>query len=67
MESNPDLAIVDSISLGDSMEPYRVWVAKGDPKGLLDDINASIAKMTEEDALVDFIDKANELSSQAMA
>ncbi|MBS6349793.1 MAG: transporter substrate-binding domain-containing protein [Oscillospiraceae bacterium] len=67
VESNPDLAIVDSISLGDSMEPYRVWVAKGDPKGLLDDINASIAKMTEEDALVDFIDKANELSSQAMA
>ena len=67
VESNPDLAIVDSISLGDSMEPYRVWVAKGDPKGLLDDINASIAKMTQEDALVDFIDKANELSSQAMA
>ncbi len=66
VESNPDLAIVESISLGDSMEPYRVWVAKGDPKGLLDDINASIAAMTENDSLVDFIDKANELSSQAM-
>lgn len=66
VESNPDLAIVESISLGDSMEPYRVWVAKGDPKGLLDDINASIATMTENDSLVDFIDKANELSSQAM-
>lgn len=67
VESNPDLAIVESISLGDSMEPYRVWVAKGDPKGLLDDINASIAAMTENDSLVDFIDKANELSSQAMS
>lgn len=66
VESNPDLAIVESISLGDSMEPYRVWVAKGDPKGLLDDINASIATMTENDSLVDFIDRANELSSQAM-
>lgn len=66
VESNPDLAIVESISLGDSMEPYRIWVAKGDPKGLLDDINASIATMTENDSLVDFIDKANELSSQAM-
>lgn len=67
VESNPELGIVESISLGDSMEPYRVWVAKGDPKGLLDDINASIAAMTENDSLVDFIDKANELSSQAMS
>ena len=43
--SNDELAIVESIDLGEAAEPYRVWVAKGDPKGLLPSINETIAKV----------------------
>ena len=64
--SNDELAIVESIDLGEAAEPYRVWVAKGDPKGLLPSINETIAKVTAEGgAMTDFIEQANDLVSQA--
>ena len=64
--SNDELAIVESIDLGEAAEPYRVWVAKGDPKGLLSYINETIAKVTAEGgAMTDFIEQANDLVSQA--
>ena len=64
--SNDELAIVESIDLGEAAEPYRVWVAKGDPKGLLPSINETIANVTAEGgAMTDFIEQANDLVSQA--
>lgn len=43
-----------------------MWVAKGDPKGLLPSINETIAKVTAEGgAMTDFIEQANDLVSQA--
>lgn len=65
LEANSDLAAVD-IDMGDAAEPYRVWVAKGDPKGLLPAINATIAKITTDGSMTTFIEEANELSSQAL-
>ena len=59
--SNDELAIVESIDLGEAAEPYRVWVAKGDPKGLLPSINETIATVTAEGgAMTDFIEQAND-------
>ena len=64
--SNDELAIVESIDLGEAAEPYRVWVAKGDPKGLLPSINETIATVTAEGgAMTDFIEQANDLVSPA--
>ena len=64
--SNDELAIVESIDLGEAAEPYRVWVAKGDPKGLLPSINETIATVTAEGgAMTDFIEQANDLVSEA--
>ena len=64
--SNDELAIVESIDLGEAAEPYRVWVAKGDPKGLLPSINETIAKVLSDGTMDGFIEKADELSSQAL-
>ncbi len=64
--SNDELAIVESIDLGEAAEPYRVWVAKGDPKGLLPSINETIAKVTAAGgASPSFLEQANERVSQA--
>lgn len=64
--SNDELAIVESIDLGEAAEPYRVWVAKGDPKGLLPSINETIAAVTAEGgSMTDFIEQANDLVSEA--
>lgn len=64
--SNDALAIVESIDLGEAAEPYRVWVAKGDPKGLLPSINETIAAVTAEGgSMTDFIEQANDLVSEA--
>ena len=64
VETNDDLAILD-ISLGEAAEPYRVWVAKGDPKGLMDSINETIASLDEE-TMAAIVEEANTLSSQAI-
>lgn len=66
VEANPDLAIVEAIDMGEAAEPYRVWVAKDDPKGLLPSINETIARVTTDGTMTTYIEEANELSSQAM-
>ena len=64
LDINKDLAACD-IDMGEAAEPYRVWVAKGDPKGLLPQINETIAKVTEDGTMTQWIEQANELSAQA--
>ncbi len=64
-ESNPELAIVEGIELGSVGLPC-VWVADGDPKGLMDSINKTIADLKADDSFKTFMEEANELSSQAM-
>lgn len=65
LASNSDLAAVD-IDMSSYVEPYRVWIAKGDPKGLLPSINETIAKVLSDGTMDGFIEKADELSSQAL-
>ena len=65
-EANPDLVIADaSAELGEPA-PYCVAVQKGDPKGLLDGINAAIAKMTAENKIETFIADADSLADVAV-
>ena len=65
-EANPDLVIADaSAELGEPA-PYCVAVQKGDPKGLLDGINAAIAKMTAENKIETFIADADALADVAV-
>jgi len=63
-ETNDQVVILD-ISLGEAAEPYRAWVAKGDPKGLMSSINATIGSLTDED-MAAIVEEANTLSSQAI-
>ncbi len=65
LEANKDLAAVD-IDMGEAAEPYRVWVQKDDPKGLLPHINETIKKVTSDGTMTSYIEEANELSSQAL-
>ena len=65
LASNPDLAAVD-IDMSGYVEPYRVWVAKGDPNNLLPSINETIAKVLEDGTMDAFIAEADELSAQAL-
>ena len=65
-EANPDLVIADaSAELGEPA-PYCVAVQKGDPKGLLDGINAAIAKMTAENKIETFLADADSLADVAV-
>lgn len=63
-ESNGDLVVAD-VSLGDAY-PYCVAVQKGDPKGLLNQINATIAELLEANQIQAFSEAADELSDQAI-
>ena len=66
VENNKNLAIADaSGELGEAL-PYCVAVAKGDPKGLLDGINAAIAEMTAANKLDEFIAAADALADVAV-
>ena len=65
VKTNPDLAIVEAVPLGEAL-PYCVWVAKDDPKGLLPSINATIAKVLADGSMDTFIADANALSDQAI-
>ena len=65
--SNPDLVIAAASSELGEAAPYCVAVAKGDPQGLLDSINAAIAKMTQENKLETFIADADALADVAVA
>lgn len=65
LAANKDLAAVD-IDMGDDPEPFRVWVAKGDPKGLLPSINETIKKISSDGTMTEWIEQANELSQDAV-
>lgn len=60
------LSVLENVVKWDDVEPYRVLVQKGDPKGLLPGINAAIAKMTSENKMEEFIAAADELSGKAV-
>ena len=63
-EANADLVVAE-ISLGDAY-PYSVAVKEGDPKGLLESINKSIAKMLADGSMEMFISDANAMSVAAL-
>ena len=62
-----DLAIADASAELGAAAPYCVAVAKGDPKGLLPEINAAIAKMLEEKAMDAFVEEANAINDAGNA
>ena len=63
-KSNSDLVVAD-VSLGEAF-PYCVAVQKGDPKGLLPSINATIAKLVADGKIEQYIADAEALSDQAI-
>ena len=63
--SNPDLVVAAASSELGEAAPYCIAVQKGDPKGLLDGINAAIAKMTSENKIETFIADADSLADVA--
>lgn len=64
--SNGELAVVEAVALGEAL-PYCVWVAKGDPKGLLEDINKTIAKVLADGSMDSYIAEADRLSGEALS
>ena len=66
-ESNPDLVVAEASSELGEAAPYCVAVAKGDPKGLLPEINAAIAKMSSENAMEGIIEAANSIVDSGIA
>ena len=65
-DSNPDLVIAEASSELGEAAPYCIAVQKGDPKGLLEGINAAIAKMTAENKIETFIADADSLADVAV-
>ena len=65
-DANPDLVIAEASSELGQAAPYCVAVQKGDPKGLLDGINAAIAKMNAENKVETFIADADALADVAV-
>ena len=65
--ANPELVVAAASSELGAAAPYCIAVAKGDPKGLLPDINAAIAKLTAENKIETFIADADKLSGVAVA
>jgi polar amino acid transport system substrate-binding protein len=65
--ANPELVVAAASSELGAVAPYCIAVAKGDPKGLLPDINAAIAKLTAENKIEAFIADADKLSGVAVA
>lgn len=64
--ANDKLAVVEAVSLGESAEPYRVWVQKNDPKGLLEDINATIQDVVNGNKIGTWYELADELGSKSL-
>ncbi len=62
--ANDDLAVA-AVSLGEAA-PSRVLVKKGDPNGVLDSINETIASLNESGKMDELVETAKELSSQAL-
>ena len=65
-KSNPDLKVASASDELGAAEPYCVAVQKGDPKGLLPSINATIAKLIAEGKIEQYIADAEALSDQAI-
>ena len=65
-DANPELVIAEASSELGEAAPYCIAVAKGDPKGLLDGINAAIAKMTAENKIETFLADADSLADVAV-
>ena len=65
-DTDDSLVVLENVVDWGETEPYRVLVQKGDPKGLLDGINAAIAKMTAENKIETFIADADALASVAV-
>lgn len=64
-ENNPDLVICEAVSLGEAY-PYRVAVKEGDPKGLLESINKTLAQITADGTMDTYIAEANAKSEYAL-
>jgi len=62
--SNEDL-VVSEVSLG-AAAPYCVAVEKGDPDALLDGINKTIAAVTTDGSIENWISKADALAAEAV-
>ena len=65
-DANSDLVIAEASAELGQAAPYCIAVQKGDPKGLLDGINAAIAKMTAENKIETFIADADSLADVAV-
>jgi polar amino acid transport system substrate-binding protein len=63
--TNPDLVICKAVSLGEAY-PYRVAVKEGDPKGLLESINKTLAKITQDGTIDQYIEDADAKSANAL-
>lgn len=63
-QTNDELVIAD-ISLGEAA-PYVVAVQKGDPKGLLDSFNKTIAAAVSDGSIEKWIEEADAISDQAI-
>ena len=63
-ESNADLVVCE-VALGEAL-PYRVAVKEGDPKGLLESINKTLAKITKDGTIDAFIADADAKSASAL-
>lgn len=62
--SNSELVVAD-VALGEAL-PFCVAVQKGDPKGLLESINKSIADALSQGLVDQWVAEADELSSKAL-
>ena len=65
-DANSDLVIAEASAELGQAAPYCIAVQKGDPKGLLDGINAAIAKMTAENKIETVIADADSLADVAV-
>lgn len=64
-DSNPDLVVCEAVSLGEAY-PYRVAVKEGDPKGLLESINKTLAQITTDGTMDKYIAEADTNSKNAL-
>ena len=64
--SNTDLVVCEAVALGEAAEPYRVAVKEGDPQGLLESINKTIAQITSDGTMNQYIADAETNSANAL-
>lgn len=61
-----DELVVADLDYGETPEPYRVAIEEGDPQGLVDAINATIASVVDQGLVAQWSEDANALSDQAI-